>query len=91
MTTRNTCNKKSAFHHQNLDSVVTFCFIFLSHKSMSILARLGKHTGGKTTNLKRKKRQSYLSALLVPRYKGWRVTSGRTLQLQFLATSHPAQ
>ncbi len=59
---------------------------------MSILARLGKHTGRKTATQKRKKnRQSYLSALLVPRDEGWRVASGRTLQLQLLATSHPAQ
>ncbi len=56
MKTKNTCIKKSIFHHQNQDRVVTFYFIFLSHKSMSILARLGKHTGGKTTNLKRKNR-----------------------------------
>jgi hypothetical protein len=58
MKTRNTCIKKSIFHHQNHDIVVTFCFIFLSHKSMSILARLGKHTGGKTTTQKSKKQAS---------------------------------
>ncbi len=91
MKTRNTCNKKSAFHHQNQDRLVTFCFIFRSHKLMSILQGYVSTQEGKLQPRKVKTGQSYLSALFVPRDKWWRVTSGRTLELQLLATSHPAQ